>query len=70
MRLKTYGATRLGWRVGSGPAGGGTLNPKGVKLSSFEPEPTDHPYLNAQSPSQRSDGDCVLGLGTPVALRQ
>jgi hypothetical protein len=25
------------------------------------------PGLNAQSPSQRSDGDCVLRSGTPVS---
>jgi hypothetical protein len=30
MRWKTYGATRLGWRLGSGPAAAGSLRPNGA----------------------------------------
>jgi len=32
-----------------------------------DPGATDQHGLNAQSPSHRSDGDCGLRLGTPVA---
>jgi hypothetical protein len=66
MRVNLREGTRA--LIGSGPAAAGSRLGLRQARPNRSREAIGSPRLNAQSPSQRSDGDCVLRSGTPVTL--